>query len=152
MFKRNNAKKRGARGVAFHILSIIGLIFPFVALCAYYRDKWFVGNQTKIWLGLIVGLIYIILLVSKALSGINKNFKTALSIGVGICISYFLSTIVSDLTLVLISIEAGWIIYLIFDTIAAKDDNYYKNYVEEKAHIEARQEAINEREHLDGSV
>lgn len=149
MSNKLSARKRGARGVILRITSIISLIAPFVALCVYYRDKWFIGNSTKMWLGLIVGLVYILLLVSKALKDINKNFKTVLSIGIGILISYFLNTILSNLTLVLISCEIGWILYMIFAAIADKDLLYYKNYTEEKAHIEARSEA---RENLDGSV
>jgi len=117
------------------------LIAPFVALCVYNRDKWFIGNTTKTWMGLIVGLIYIVLIMSKALKEINKNLQVTLTLCVATCISYFLSVIIADLTWVMMSGVVGWVLFMVFDAIAKRDLNYYKTYVEEHARVEARKEA-----------
>ena len=142
--------KKKLLGILLTTLSFVALIMPLLILMFIKRNTWFAVEveSTKVSIGFIISLIFVLCLLKGAFKDLDKRFCTIFALGIVCVITWLLETIIKDLTIILIAAIIGYILYLIINSIGKKELNYAKEFTNEKARVEARREA---RE-LDGSV
>ena len=151
------AKKKFIRGIILQALSFIFLLAPLVALALIKKDIWFIHNASpeKISVGCIVALVFALCLLKGAFKELDKRFVTIITLAIMMVIVWCFDTILSDLFYIIMCSMIGYSLYLVLNLIGKKDYDYYKSYRDEKSRVEARQEALenkNKEDNYEGNV
>ena len=136
--------KRLFWGIVFTIISIIFLIGFEVAWVWYKRDVYFISGVDKMSGGAMITAVFIVLLMRGAFESANKKFKTVIILGFMLAIVWFLEPIISDLFWIILWGIVGYVLYILFNSIAQNNLKYYKAYKDEHARVYARREMNSE--------
>jgi len=132
-------RKKLISGIILYGMSIVLLILPIIILFIIRRDVYFVdGNETDITFGGILGLGYMLLLVSGAFKDIDKRFSSLIGMCIALGVVWFLEAIMSDLFWVILCGIIGYILYITLSTWGKYYINYARGYNNERARIDAR--------------
>lgn len=132
-------KKKLIAGIILYGLSIILLILPIIILFIINKDVYFVdGNETDITFGGVLGLGYMLLLVSGAFKDIDKRFSTLVGMCITLGVVWFLEAIISDLYWVILCGIIGYVLYIALSSWAKYLLNYARAYNNERARVDAR--------------
>ena len=142
--------KRKFKGILLTAISFVALIMPLLILMVWKRNEWFAVkiDTTKVSVGFIIALIFALCMLKGAFKDLDNRFTTIFVLGIIAVITWLMESIIKDITIILIAAIVGYILYLIINSLGKKDLNYVKEYNNEKARVDARNEARS----LDGSV
>lgn len=142
--------RRRIRGILLTALSFITLILPLAIVCLWKRNEWFAAQveTTKVSIGFIIALIFALCLLNGAFKSLSNNFTTIFTLGIFAVVTYLMDSIIQDLTIILIAAMIGYGLYLIINSFGKRDLDYVKEFTNERARMDARNEARS----LDGSV
>lgn len=131
--------KKYITGILLYILSFALLIAPIVFLFIIKRDVYFVDGQgTDITIGGMVGIGYTLLIVTGVFKDIDKTFSRLLGMIIVLAVVWFLEAILSDLFWIILAGIIGYLLYLILSAWAKYNLNYARNYISERARVDAR--------------
>lgn len=142
--------KRKFKGILLTAISFVALIMPLLILMVWKRNEWFAVkiDTTKVSVGFIIALIFALCMLKGAFKDLDSRFTTIFVLGIIAVITWLMESIIKDITIILIAAIIGYALYLVINSIGKKDLNYVKEYNNEKARVDARNEARS----LDGSV
>lgn len=142
--------KRKFKGIILTACSFIALILPLLILMVWKRNEWFAVkiDTTKVSVGFIIALIFALCMLKGAFKDLDNRFTTIFVLGIIAVITWLMESIIKDITIILIAAIIGYALYLVINSLGKKDLNYVKEYNNEKARVDARNEARS----LDGSV
>ena len=142
--------KRKFKGILLTAISFVALIMPLLILMVWKRNEWFAVkiDTTKVSVGFIIALIFALCMLKGAFKDLDNRFTTIFVLGIIAVISWLMESIIKDITIILIAAIVGYALYLVINSLGKKDLNYVKEYNNEKARVDARNEARS----LDGSV
>jgi O-antigen/teichoic acid export membrane protein len=101
-----------------------------------------------VYLSFIIALIFALCLLNGAFKSLSNNFTTIFTLGIFAVVTYLMDSIIQDLTIILIAAMIGYALYLIINSFGKRDLDYVKEFTNERARMDARNEARS----LDGSV
>lgn len=142
--------KRKFKGILLTAISFVALIMPLLILMVWKRNEWFAVkiDTTKVSVGFIIALIFALCMLKGAFKDLDNRFTTIFVLGIIAVITWLMESIIKDITIILIAAIIGYALYLVINSLGKKDLNYVKEYNNEKARVDARNEARS----LDGSV
>ena len=142
--------KRKFKGILLTAISFVALIMPLLILMVWKRNEWFAVkiDTTKVSVGFIIALIFALCMLKGAFKDLDNRFTTIFVLGIIAFITWLMESIIKDITIILIAAIIGYALYLVINSLGKKDLNYVKEYNNEKARVDARNEARS----LDGSV
>ena len=142
--------RRRIRGILLTALSFIALILPLAIVCLWKRDVWFAVRveTTKVSIGFILALIFALCMLNGAFKELDNRFTTIFTLGIIAVVTWLMDSIIQDLTIILIAAIIGYGLYLIINSFGKRDLDYVKEFTNERARMDARNEARS----LDGSV
>lgn len=142
--------KRKFKGILLTAISFVALIMPLLILMVWKRNEWFAVkiDTTKVSVGFIIALIFALCMLKGAFKDLDNRFTTIFVLGIIAVITWLMESIIKDITIILIAAIVGYALYLVINSLGKKDLNYVKEYNNEKARVDARNEARS----LDGSV
>ena len=142
--------KRKFKGILLTAISFVALIMPLLILMVWKRNEWFAVkiDTTKVSVGFIIALIFALCMLKGAFKDLDSRFTTIFVLGIIAVITWLMESIIKDITIILIAAIIGYVLYLVINSLGKKDLNYVKEYNNEKARVDARNEARS----LDGSV
>lgn len=142
--------KRKFKGILLTAISFVALIMPLLILMVWKRNEWFAVkiDTTKVSVGFIIALIFALCMLKGAFKDLDNRFTTIFVLGIIAVITWLMESIIKDITIILIAAIIGYVLYLVINSLGKKDLNYVKEYNNEKARVDARNEARS----LDGSV
>ena len=142
--------KRKLKGTLLTAISFVALIMPLLILMVWKRNEWFAVkiDTTKVSVGFIIALIFALCMLKGAFKDLDNRFTTIFVLGIIAVITWLMESIIKDITIILIAAIIGYVLYLVINSLGKKDLNYVKEYNNEKARVDARNEARS----LDGSV
>ena len=139
------AKNKVWWGSLFRVLSIVTMVLPMGIWFFINRKEYFTTRtSSSMAIGVILGLIFLILIISKTFKEMNKYVSTLVFIVVGLILVWFLEPIMKDLLWIFICLLVGYVFFWPLSVTADKLLKYYSTYREEKVRVEARREAQNE--------
>ena len=118
---KKKKKRYKLRHFNYTILSIIFLIAPLASLVIFNWDIYFSQNSAKTSTGFIMTLGFILLILKGAFVNIEKNSKIVINLSIILAISWFLQSILDDLTIILACSILGYIIYIPLNNIAERN-------------------------------
>lgn len=142
-------KKRLFWGIVFYMIAIIFLIGFEIGWIYFKRDSYFVSGVDKLSSGAMIAIVFIVLMMRGAFESANKQFKTVIILGFLLAIVYFLQPIIYDLFWIILWGITGYVLYILFSSIAKYNLRYYKAYKDEHARVYARREVNSD---LDGGI
>lgn len=131
--------KKYILGILLYVLSFVLLITPIIFLFILKRDTYFVDGQgTDITIGGMVGIGYALLLVTGVFKDIDKSFSRLLGMIIVLVVVWFLEAILSDLFWIVLAGIIGYVLYLGLSSWAKYNLNYAREYINERARVDAR--------------
>lgn len=89
----------------------------------------------------MITVVFILLLMRGAFESANKKFKTVIVLGFLLAIVWFLEPIIRDLFWIILWGIVGYVLYILFSSIAEHNMKYYRAYKDESSRVYARREA-----------
>lgn len=136
-------KKKVFLGILYHILSIVLLLTPTAILFFLNKETYLQENTTKLSMAVILGLIFMGFVLKGALKQINGNLAVLISMGVFYVFLILIDNIISDLKWIVLCGIGGYLLFIGFHVLGKRNLDYYKEYRNEFARVEARKEAKN---------
>lgn len=133
--------KRLFWGIVFYAIAFIFLIGFEAGWFYYNRSTYFISGVDKLSGGAMITVVFILLLMRGAFESANKKFKTVIILGFLLGIVWFLEPIISDLFWIILWGIIGYVLYILFSSIAEHNLKFYKAYKDESARVYARREA-----------
>ena len=131
--------KKYILGVLCHILSVLLFFAPFTTLFIIKSDTWLVEAQGfEIIMGVLIGMGYMFLVFKGALKRVAPLLSLFLTSVMLMLITYFLDSIINDLTLIMASVSLGLLFFIVFYKIGSRQIEIAKIYADEVVRVKAR--------------
>lgn len=145
--------KKYILGVIFIIMAFVLLIAPFTALVIYRSSEWiYVVEKTKIAIGVIIGILYMVLVIKGILKKIAPLSSTLISAFIMTIIAILIKSVIVDLPYIFGAITIGLGLFIIFYKIGARLIEIAKIYNDETIRQKARAESPSGTTNLSGRI
>jgi len=131
--------KKYILGVLCYILSALLFFAPFTTLFIIKGNTWLVEAQGfEIIMGVLIGMGYMFLVFKGALKKVAPLLSLFLTSIMLMLITYFLDSIINDLTLIMASVSLGLLFFIVFYKIGHRQIEIAKIYADEIVRVKAR--------------
>lgn len=131
-------KRYKFKSFIFHMISILVLIIPLLGWILYRRADYFVTGGTKLAIGFIIGLVFVLLVVKGALTKINETSRTIINLSILLALTHFLEAVLNDLFWLTGAAIVGYILYIPFNLKAVRFGKLADIIDEESLRVEVR--------------
>lgn len=129
-------------GVLCYILAVFLFIAPFMTLYFIKQDVWVTEAEgVEIALAVMIGIGYMFLVFKGALKKVAPLLSLLATSIILMLITYFLDSIINDLTLIMASVSLGLLLFIIFYKVGKRQLEIAKIFADEGIKIQARQAA-----------
>lgn len=133
-------KNKFFMGWLFTITSLVLLVTPNMIWFYINRETYFEHGTTRLSIGAMLTLVYILALLKGAFKEIDKRLSTMISMCVFLAIVWFFDMIISDLYWIVLCGIIGYLFYLVFALVGSTHLEHHKAYKDEKMRVRARTE------------